>query len=106
MDEFVAQVVDVVFTTGGSKVALRVLINLEVSILGRDQHVGPNVKLASMNKQRVMNVLLKNTGALLVLSRISYDLLYFFKFLGDLDSMTSISVLTRLDDPYILLRMS
>ena len=49
-----------------------------------------------------MDVLLNDTSSLSVLGGVDDDVLDFSKVLGNLDALTSICVLTRLDDPDVL----
>ena len=49
-----------------------------------------------------MDVLLNDTSSLSVLGGVDDDVLDFSKVLGNLDALTSICVLARLDDPDVL----
>jgi hypothetical protein len=55
-----------------------------------------------VDEKRVMDVLLDDASSLSVLGRLDDDVLYFSKILGNLDALTSICVLARLDDPDVL----
>lgn len=50
-----------------------------------------------------MNVLLEDAGSLLVLGRVTDNLLDLLHFFCNLNADTSIGVFTRLDNPNILL---
>ena len=63
MHHSIAQIGERELTTARSKVSLLVVVGLEVAVLGRGHAEGANVELASMDQQRVVNVLLDDACA-------------------------------------------
>jgi len=55
-----------------------------------------------VDEKRVMDILLNDTSSLSVLGGVDDDVLDFSKILCNLDALTSICVLARLDDPDVL----
>jgi len=55
-----------------------------------------------VDQKRVVDVLLNDASSLSVLSRVDDNVFYFSKIFCNLDALTSICVLARLDDPDVL----
>ena len=69
----------------------------------RHEAEAAEVKLASVHKQRIVNVLLDDESAIAVfLARTSNYLLDFSQGFYDLDALATIGVLARLDNPGVL----
>ena len=95
----IRQVVNRVLPTRGAKVALLVDVDLVVPVHRGHHHKRPYVELPPVNEQRVVNVLLDDTSPPSRGSAVLDQRLDLLKVLCNLDTVASVGVLTRLDDP-------
>ena len=87
----------------GAQIALVVVVRFVVAIRASDHGIGANVKLAPINKQRVVYILLHDAGLPRRAGHLTDDVLQLVPFLGDLDTVAAVRALTRFTDPDITL---
>ena len=103
MHGYIRHIVQWVLFTTSANVPILVAVSLETTIDGCQQAEAAEVKLALVDKQRVVDVLLNNEGAVSIfLIGSANDRFDFLNSLDDRDSLASVRVLTRLDDPCVL----
>ena len=105
MNKLVSYVIESILATASSYVAILVAVPLETAIDARQQAEAPEVKLALVDEQRIVDVLLNDKGAVAIfLHRSANYRLHLLNSLDNGDALASIRILTRLDDPGVLRR--
>jgi hypothetical protein len=96
----------IVFLGGGTNVAIPVEIGFQSAVVACDQGEAPDVELAPLVKQRVVNVLLKDHGAGAIAATVGKDqVANLVQVLLHLDAVAPVRILARLDDPDVLARL-
>ena len=102
MNELVLKITKEVFSARCSQITFIINVNLQISINCGCKYIRTNIKLSAMNEQWIVNVLLNDAGPAAIYGRLLYNSLDLIILLCNLNSMTSVGVLTRLDDPNVL----
>lgn len=106
MNKLVIQVVDVILLTTSSNVTILIEVTFQMTIDWSQHSITPEVKFSLMYEQRIINVFLNDKSSIFgqwVIRCSLYDLLDLIHVGRHIDSIPSISVLSRFDDPYILM---
>lgn len=105
MHKLVANVVERVLSAACSDVAILVAVAFETAIDARQQSEAPEIELASVNEQRVVNILLNDESSVAIFFHgPANDRLNFLNRLDDCYTLPSVGVLSRFDDPRVLRR--
>jgi hypothetical protein len=102
VNELVVETTEHVLFTGRSQVAFIVDVRLQVSIHCRAKYIGTNIKLSAVYEQRIVDVLLNYARPAAICRRVLHDALDLIVFPRNLNTMPSVGVLARLDDPNVL----
>lgn len=102
VDKLVCHVIKGILTAARPNVPILVAVALQAPIDTRQQSEAAKVKLALMNQQRVVNVLLNNKGAVILFAWPADDGLHFANCLHHSNALASVRVFTWLDDPGVL----
>ena len=103
VDKLVRNVVQGVLSTARPYVAILVAVALQIPIDTRQQAKAPKIELSAMHQQRVVYVLLDYEGPLAILLKgPTNDRLDLSQALYHGDALTSVRILSRLDNPGVL----
>ena len=102
VDELVCHVIKGVLTAARPNVPILVAVALQAPIDARQKAEAAEVELALMNQQRVVNVLLNDEGAVVLLVWPANYGLYFADCLYHSNTLAAVRVFTWLDDPGVL----
>ena len=96
-------VFQVVLAATRPKVPVCVPVRLQVSVLGRAERVAPNVELPILVQERLLDVLLNDIAAPVAVYLLCLNqTLDVIQVATDLDTATSVRVLSRLYDPELV----
>ena len=99
----IGRVFQVVLATTRPKIAVCVPVRLQVSVLGRAESVAPNVELPILVQERLFYVLLNDVAAPVAVYLLCLNqTLDMIQVAADLDTATSVRVLSRLYDPELV----
>jgi len=101
VDEPAGDVFEVEFLAAGPEVAFIVPVALQVPVHTGQQRVAPNIELAPLIQQRLLNVLLDDVGALGAVDHgVVDDVFDGSELLADVDAAAPVGVLAGLHDPH------
>ena len=103
MNHSIVDVMKSEFATCRSQVALLIVVTLEIAVDAGGEGIRADVELPSVVEQWIVDVLLDDASSLLRLRAVGHDLLDFFVVFGDLNSLTSVRVLSRFENPHVQL---
>ena len=103
MDVSVGDVLQGELSATRAEVAVAVPIPLQISVYGAHHGEGTDIELPILVQQRLLDILLNDVRTLVPVNvRVLHQALDVVKVLADLNTTSSVGVLTRLHDPKVL----
>jgi hypothetical protein len=96
----------IIFRRGCSNIALSIEISLHLTVHASYHHIVPNVKFSLLIEQRFFDVILNNKRfwrTISIFLLFFNNIFYFLKSQTDLNTITSVRILSWLDYPSVVL---
>lgn len=104
MNKLIVQIINIEFFTTRSNICIFIEVAFQMPIDRSHGSITSKIELSVINQQRIVNIFLNNVSLLFVLTRMSFldKIFNLIKIWRHINSISSISILTRLYNPHIL----